>query len=66
MARDASLIEVPNFGIACQPGQSRRPLCIASRNLSKNLSRKKNFFSSFRFLFLSFRLLIFIIAIYRF
>ena len=36
MARDASHIEVQNYGMACRPSQSRQPPSIGSRRLHKN------------------------------
>ena len=36
MARDASRIEVQNYGMPCQPRQSRQPPCIVSKKLSKD------------------------------
>ena len=35
MARDVSLIEMPNYGIACQLNLTRQPLYIVSRKLFK-------------------------------
>ena len=45
MARDVSHIEVQNYGMACQPSQSRQPPCIVSRKLFKKCS----FHFDFRF-----------------
>ena len=41
MARDASHIEVQNYGMACQPSQSRQRPCMVSRKPFKNLFFKK-------------------------
>ena len=38
MARDVSHIEVQNYGMVCQPSQSRQPPCIVSRKLFKSCS----------------------------
>ena len=53
MARDAFRIEVQNYGMACQPSQSRQPPCIVSRKLSKAVLL---YFDLFRFAFYLFYL----------
>ena len=43
------LIEMLNCGIACQPSQSKQPLCVVSRKLSEteNFSSKNSSFPMF-------------------
>ena len=36
MARDASHLEVQNYGMVCQPSQSRQPHSIVSRKIFQN------------------------------